>query len=68
MKIAQLIDKCNFHNFFRSLCSSKNYEIYFGTVICYEEVYIKFWGHLEQVCFGLISKLIQRWIKANPKC
>ena len=68
IKIAQLIDKCNFHGFCRPLCNSKNYEICFSTLICHEEAYIKFWGHLEQVHFGLISKLIQRWIKANPKC
>ena len=50
-KFSQLIDKCNFHNFCRSRYSSKNYEIYFGTLICYEEAYIKFGGHLEQVYF-----------------
>ena len=46
----------------------KNYEICFGTLICHEEACIKFWGYLEQVRFGFISKLIQKWIKANPKC
>ena len=32
MKIAQLIDKCNFHEFCRPLYNSKNYEICFGTL------------------------------------
>ena len=68
MKIAQLIDKCNFHDLCRPLYNFKNYEICFGTLICHEGAYIKVWGHLEQVFFGLISKLIQKWIKANPKC
>jgi len=48
MKIAQLIDKCNFHDLCRPLYNSKNYEISFGILICHEEAYIKFWGHLGQ--------------------
>ena len=68
MKTAQLINKCNFHDFCRPLYKSKNYEICFSTLNCQEKAYIKFWGHLEQVHFELNSKLIQKWIKANPKC
>ena len=37
----------------------KNYEIYFGTLICYEEAYIKFGGHLEEVYFWAYFKLIK---------
>ena len=38
----------------------KNYEIYFGTLICYEEAYINFEVIWNKFIFGLISKLIQK--------
>ena len=66
MKIAQLIDKCNFHDFCRPLYNSKNYEICFGTLICHEEAYIKFLGHLEQVHFWAYFQINSKMNKSKP--
>ena len=66
MKIAQLIDKFNFHDFCRPLYNFKNYEICFGTIICHEEAYIKFWGHLEQVHFWAYFQINSKMNKSKP--
>ena len=49
-------------------CITPDYEIYFGTLFCHEEAYIKFEVIWNKFIFGLISKLIQKWITTNPKC
>ena len=39
----------------------------FGTLICYEEAYIKFWGHLEQVYFWAYFQINSKFNKSKPK-